>query len=307
MKYLLICTFFLLFWHKADAQYDPDYEGRFNQNLDAITTKALVSRDDLLYHAETAYTTYKGAGNVSLLSETRVAVSNKWELSTRLAADIVAPMLALKRLWFSDNRHNWYISSKFNIQSAYTGYRLAQKKGYDKFVEPDIKIPIVGEFGHEFLITYAKRGDLNCTKGDAYLLFTFGFGTYLGINFNSTTLQQPEYHLLANRTATLIDNGNIIRFKLWADGILNNWLIAHGGIFFYTGSLEKAFATEIHGELEAFIFKTLSFKVGFMSSFAKYNNVKTRAFIVPMADISVYFGKKRNRDHSLFSPTGRLF
>lgn len=307
MKLRLLVVAILLSCLHAIAQYDPDYQGQFNQNLDAIDTRALVARDDLLYHAETAYTTYKGAGNVSLISESRIAITNKMELSTRLAADIVSPQLSLKRLWHTDPLHNWYVSSKFNIQTAYTGYKLAQQKGYKWIADSTDIIPIVIETGHEFLATYAKRGDLNCTKGDSYFLFTFGLGTYFGINISDTALQQPRYHFLANRTATTRDFGYLIRMKLWADGVINNWLVLHGGLFLYSGSYSKAFTTEIHAEAEAFIFRTMSFKLGFISSFANYDNIKSRAQILPMADLTVYFGKKRNRDHSLFSPSGKYF
>lgn len=307
MRIFAVSILFLLLGSDIVAQYDPDYEGRFNQNLDAVTTRELIARDDLLYHSETAYTTYRGAGNVSLISESRVALSNKTELSTRLVADVAAPILLLKQLWYTDSRHKWYISSKFNAQTAYPGYKIAQRQGYKWIADTSEVIPFVSEFGHEFLLTYAKRGDLNCTKGDAYLLFTFGIGTYFGVNFNTPNLKQPRYHFLANRSTTMIDDGFLFRFKVWCDGIINNWLVLHGGVFLYSGTFTRPFAAEIHGEAEAFLLRTLSFKLGFVSSFANYANIEERAYILPMADISIYFGKKRNRDHSLFSPSGRLF
>lgn len=307
MKSISLTVLFLLLCIGVYSQYDPNYEGRFNQSRDAITTKALMARDDLLYHAETAYTTYKGAGNFSFISESRWAISNKNELSTRIVADIAAPILSLKHLWYKDKMQHWYISSKFNVQTGYTGYKMAQKQGYKWIADTTETIPIVAEFGHELLVTHALRGDINCTKGDAYLLFTFGLGTYFGVNFNSDALKQPRYHFLANRTATMIDNGILLRIKFWCDGIVNNWLVLHSGIFLYTGSFSKAFAAEIHAEAEAFIFNNLSAKLGFISSFANYDHIDSKAYILPMADISIYFGKKRNRDHSLFSPSGHLF
>ncbi len=258
-------------------------------------------RDDILWHAEAANVVYPKAGNVSLLSASRYGVTERLELSTYLVEDVARPTLYAKLLiGVFDKR--WFVSSRFDIANAYPGMSLAKRHKVERIIEPDAKVPLVFEAGHELLVSRAWFTDPNCSDNSAYLILTGGIGLYGGIRCaKGDTIDQPKFHFIANRSETLIDNGFRARFKLWADGRLTNRLFAHGGIAYHTGFFSKHHAVEIQAEGEFFFSHALSAKLGFLTSFAHYKGIDSHAAIWPMADFTFYFGGRNNRaESSLF-------
>ncbi len=257
-------------------------------------------RDDVLWHAEAANVVYRKAGNVSLLSASRYGMTERLELSTYLAEDVVRPIIYAKLLIGVFNK-KWFASSRFDIANAYPGMKIAQKLEVDRIIKQGVKIPLVFEVGHELLVSRAWFTDPNCSDNSVYFILTGGIGLYGSFRCNKAdTLDQPRFHFMANRSETLIDKGFRARFKLWADGRLTNRLYAHGGVAYHTGFFSCHHAVELQAEGEFFFNRSLSAKLGVLASFAHYRGISNHAAAWPIVDVTYYFGKRRTRDLSLF-------
>ncbi len=257
-------------------------------------------RDDVLWHAEAANVVYPKAGNISLLSASRYGMTDRLELSTYLAEDVMRPTLYAKLLIGVFNK-KWFASSRFDIANAYPGMKIAQKLEVDRIIGQGVKIPLVFEVGHELLVSRAWFTDPNCSDNSVYLILTGGIGLYGSFRCNKAdTLDQPRFHFMANRSETLIDKGFRARFKLWADGRLTNRLYAHGGVAYHTGFFSCHHAVELQAEGEFFFNSSLSAKLGVLASFAHYRGIDNHAAAWPIVDVTYYFGKRRTRDLSLF-------
>ncbi|MBQ2322742.1 MAG: hypothetical protein II375_09360 [Bacteroidales bacterium] len=255
-------------------------------------------RDDQLWHAEAANVSYRQAGNVSLLSASRYGLSEKVELSTYLALDVLRPVVYVKALWKVFDKR-WFLASRFDAANAYPGMSLAQSLGVSRVISDTADIPTVFELGHEILLSRAWFSDMNCSDGSAYLILTAGLGCYFGYNFSDAPdLDQVRFHFLANRGETLTGTGWRGRLKFWADGRINARLFLHGGIAYHFGSFSHHHAVELQGEGEYFFHSRLSAKLGFLTSFGNYARVDKNAAIWPIIDVTYYFGKKDKSDKS---------
>lgn len=280
---------------------------QFNQDLDATKGRRKASsRDDQIWHPEAANVSYKRAGNVSLTTASRYGLTENWELSTYLAFDFFQPNVMAKYRW---TRHPkfWYLSSKINIGNAYPGLKFAQKHGYESFATSEDTLPVVGEFGHELILSRAISSDVNCSDGSIWLILTASLGTYWGIEMRSGTLGLIPYHFLANRSEVLTNRGFLASLKLWADWKATNWLLVHGGMRFHNRSLERNFAFELQAEAEVFVIPEFSARVGGALSLANYPGVDKKVGGVPIVDLTYYFGKRKSKERDLFNPNGRLY
>lgn len=287
---------------KGEVVYEPRYGSDWGEGKSKLNgLRGLFKlRDDMLWHAEAANVVYRGAGNASLLSASRYGVTEKLELSTYLVEDVIRPTIYAKFLWGVFDKKKWFASSRFDIANAYPGMSLAQSMEIERIIKPSVeKIPLVFEVGHELLVSRAWYTDPNCSDNSVYLILTGGIGLYAGINcVKGDTIDQPQFHFLANRSETLIDNGFRARFKFWVDGRLTGRLYAHGGIAYHTGFFSKRHAVELQAEGEFFFSSKLSAKLGVLASFAHYENIDSHAAAWPILDITYYFGQRNKTSQS---------
>lgn len=286
-------------WYSGVIRYNPrkaDDHGEQKERL--LASSFYGRRDDVLWHAEAAGVVYGRAGNVSLLSASRWGLTDRLELSTYVAEDVLRPSVYVKALWRVFQKR-WFLSSRFNIANAYPGMSLAQGAKVERVIEPEADVPLVFELGHEMLLSRAWFTDPNCSDGSAYLILTAGLGLYGGGNFSSADdLRQVRFHFLANRGETLTGSGFRARLKLWADGRLTNRINLHGGIAYHAGTFSSHHAVEIQAEGEYFFTGRWSAKLGFLTSFAHYRGIDSHAAIWPIVDVSYYFGKKSTAGRS---------
>ncbi len=295
MKSLIVSILLIFITTATQAQFNPDH--------DAYWGKSNVVRVDLLWHSEGANVVAKKAGNVSIVSDTRVGLNGKWELSTPLLMDVGRPLIAAKRLWFEKN--DWYFGTKFSVSNAYTGMTIAKKHHNIHIVNDSLDVPIVVEFGAEPLVSKAFRSDPNCSSGNEFLILTGGIGLYYGHNFSDFEQIQSAYHFLANRSATLVERGVRMRVKFWADWMATRWLAVHGGAAFHWGMFRRPCAAEINAEAEFFITSKFSLKAGGSLSFANYTTTSHKVGAVPLFDITYYFGSSIKNKNGLFDPAQR--
>ncbi|MCQ2204625.1 MAG: hypothetical protein MJZ15_09315 [Bacteroidales bacterium] len=299
-RYLLFAVLLVLSCLDGYSQFNPDLDATKGRR------KSATMRDDQLWHHETARTSYRKAGNVSVLTASRVGITERMELSTYLAADFFQPNVMLKCRWNSDPKL-WFFSSRFNIGSAYPGLFYAQKHDKEKFVRREDKLPLAIEFGHELMISRRFSGDVNCTDGSDYLILTASLGTYMGAAFREGSVPQIPRHFLANRSEVLLDNDFLASLKIWADWRMLKWANMHCGVRLFNWSFDRNFAFEFQAEAEGFIVNEFSVKLGGALSIANYESVSRKVGAVPIVDLVYYFGKRKSKERDLFNPNGKLY
>lgn len=276
-------------------------EAQFNENLDDKWGKEdeMLRRDDQIWSQEAANTVYNKAGNLCFTSETRIGLSDQWEISSNLGADIFAPNIFLKKLFKISNKQEYW-SFKVGLITGAPGYHIAQKHKYGKIISADDDVPFVIDTNGELIYSYAFRHDPNCAKDNAWLILSNSIAAHVGLNANGKHVSQAGYHFLANRAETLRDWSAYIRAKVWADWLVNSWLVLRGGLKYYFGNFEKHHALEAQVEGEFFLVSSLGIKVGGLASYAHYTSVNKKIGFFPSADITYYFGKKQDRENKLF-------
>lgn len=265
-----------------------------------LATRGKYLRVDQLWHMESAGVAPRHAGNISLLSASRFGLTQRLELSTFLVEDVLRPSLHAKLLWkIFDKRY--YLTSRFNVANAYPGMALAQRFEVDRIIGQQDTIPLVFEVGHELLFSRAWFSDMNCSDGSVYLIMTWGLGLYGSLNFSDAPdLKQARFHFLANRGETLTGNGFRGKVKYWVDGRITSALFLHGGLMYNFGSFNKHNSLELQAEAEYFFNGFFSAKLGLLASFGNYTDVKQKAGIWPIVDLTWYFGKPSRKSDSLF-------
>lgn len=276
---------------------------QFNMDLNSPPSDNLF-RDDQLWHGEAANVVPRHAANVSLVQPMRFGLTERLELSTSLAADAFVPNVALKKLWRRNRQRTHFWASKFNVAMATPLVSFAKRRGYDAIADSAGRAPLALSVGHELIYSHAFRNDPNCTRGNEWLVLTASLEVDFGVLLAGDESKQPEYHFLANRTATMVDNGAVARAKLWADWLMGGSFVLHGGVRFYVGSFTKMIACEQQAEVEMFFSKRFSIKGGVMLSQARYTNVDKVLGVMPFADVVFYIGRKKSGEYSLFNPNG---
>ncbi|MCF0189698.1 MAG: hypothetical protein HUJ96_00405 [Marinilabiliaceae bacterium] len=273
--------------------FDQESQYKYNKDLDGKKgRKSSVFREDQLFHSESAYVTRENNGNVSLLSYSRYGLST-WELSTCLATDAFRPMLFGKRKLKEYNKDN-FLSMKVNFGTYYPMFALGQRMKIEEVADADADIPYILEIGNELLFSHIWSYDPNCSTGKPFMVLTIGIGTYGGVNFSDSPIRPVYYHFVAQRKSTACDWGFRGHLKGWVDGYVNSWLVAHGGLWIQAGMyLTHPLSAEVRGEAEFFLTPAFSAKLGVMGSFGNFEGVKNKAAVLPMFDLTYYFGRKK--------------
>lgn len=276
-------------------------EAQFNEDLDANwgNEEKMLQRDDQIWSEESANTVYTKAGNICLTSETRIGLSDQWEISSNLGADIFAPNFFLKKLFKISNKQEYW-AFKVGLITGAPGYHIAQNHKYGKIISPDDDVPFVIDTNGELIYSYAFRHDPNCAKDNVWLVLTNSIAGHIGMNVNGKHVSQAGYHILANRAETLRDWSTYLRAKVWVDWMINSWIVLRGGMKYYFGNFKNHHALETQVQGEFFLFRSLGIKLGGLLSYAHYTTVDKKFALFPSADLTYYFGKKTDRDNKLF-------
>jgi hypothetical protein len=259
-----------------------------------------LERDDIFWGSETGNTVYINAGNISLLTPSRYGIKQDLEISTVLAFDFLTPNVMIKKRWKNDRLK---IATRHGLYSATPGLHWLQNNGLDNFgcVDSTDDIPMIISLRNEVFFSYVFYQDVKCIHRQPFLILTLNLGIDGGIPIGNSTLEECEAHFLTNRSPALLGQGVTGFAKARLDGKLYDYLYIATSMNFFYGSFKNDFAFENHTSLQTFISKNFSVSVGFYVSFAAYNNVASKAGILPFFDLSWYFGKKESRQKGLFN------
>jgi hypothetical protein len=285
---------------KRQAEADKKDRESFAFAPRILTAAQSEQRDDFLWQAETAHTSYQRAGNISLTSPSRYGLKKDLELQSQLAAIAFVPNLFLKKRWVDQT---YKIATLHGIYSATPGLQYAQKRNYTKIVASDATIPLLLTVRNQLLVSRPFMGS-TCSPNQPYLILTAGASIDLNIPLAENTMQEINHHFLANRSTAFTKHGWFGTLMLRADVQLNNLLMLEASLKYFRGSFSGNYALEQRAGIHTFIRHNLTFGAGYALSYANYQNVNRIGFL-PTVDLSWYFGKKQSRKKGLFDPNMR--
>ncbi len=296
---------------QEDANKKDVEEGNTFNELMPMGSRVNDSRDDLLWHYESANTVYPGAGNISLTSPSRYGLKKGLELSSTIPLNFWVPNITLKKRWANDK---WYIASKHGLYSGTPGLKWGLKNGYSSVSDyisrdqnnSDItneerakEIPFILAMKNEIIFSKIISKSSSCSREKPYIILSTGIGVDYGYAFGDSTISEINEHFLANRSPALTGNGYLAYAKVRADWQINEMFMLGGGLKYFYGEFTGRNALEHNADLQVFVLPKLSISVGYMLSIANYDTPKHIA-IFPFADLTYYFGRKQGRERGLW-------
>ena len=267
----------------------------------AMGSRQNDSRDDLLWHGETANTIYRGAANISLVSPSRYGLKSDLELSSAIPLNYWLPNVSIKKRWYNEK---WYIASKHGLYSATPGLKWANKQGYTSLVDHAEQIPFILSMKNEILLSRLLINNDRCGRDKPYIILTGGVGVDFGVPFGDSDLEEMKGHFLANRSPALIGSGYTAYAKVRADWQMTNIVMLGGGFKYFNGDFSAKNALEHNLELQTMVFPRASFSVGYLLSIANYTDTN-RLGILPFFDLTFYLGKRQARQKGLWG--GKMY
>ncbi len=285
---------------RQQEAHDRDNTNAFNPKQ-PMGARENDSRDDLLWHGETANTVYDGAANISLVKPSRYGLKPGLELSSSLFLNYWMPNIYLKKRWRNDT---WYVSSRHGLYSATPGLHWFNKKSYTSIVDNAEHIPVIVSMNNELMVSRLFMGDTGCGRDKPFFILSGGVGVDFGVAFGESDLSEMKGHFLTNRSPALTGSGYSAYLKLRADWQMTPMLMLGGGFKYFRGNFSGNGALEHQAELQTLVIPRLSFSIGYALSFANYTDTNGIG-ILPFFDITYYFGKRQGRQKGLFG--GRMF
>ena len=260
-------------------------------------TKRGAFRDDFMWKAETGNTIYEKAGNVSIVEPSKYGLREGLEIQSHIPILYWIPNVFVKKRWVNKN---WYLSTRHGLYSATSGLNYAQKNGYYDIVDSSSTVPFILSLKNEILFSKTFNKDYSCHPNQPTWILNAGVGIDFGIPINGETdLNEIDGHFISNRSAALIGDG----YSMYVFGgsifQMGRNLFLDGSLKYFHGTFSGHNALEQQTRLEYFINYNFSVTGGYKLSFANYSNINAIG-IIPMIDISWYFGKKQGRENGLF-------
>jgi hypothetical protein len=280
---------------RQQQAFEKDERNAFNPKQ-PMGARQNDSRDDLLWHGETANTVYDGAANISLVNASRYGLKPGLELSSHLPLNYWVPNLFIKKRWRNDT---WYVASKHGFYSATPGLNWANNHNYSSIVDDAEDIPFILSMKNELSVSRLIMNHDRCGRDKPYIIITGGIGVDFGVPFGDSDLEEMEGHLLANRSPALTGSGYTAYLKARGDWQITPILMLGGGFKYFRGDFSGNGALEHNTELQTLITRQFTFSVGYILSFANYQDTNGTA-ILPFFDLTYYFGKRQGRQKGLF-------
>jgi hypothetical protein len=280
---------------RQQEAFDKDDTNAFNPKQ-PMGAKQNDSRDDLLWHSETANTVYDGAGNLSLVSPSRYGLKPGLELSSNVFISYWVPNVYIKKRWQNDQ---WYVASKHGFYSATLGLNWLNDGNYNSIIDKAEDIPFILSMKNELIVSRLIVNNDRCGRDKPYIILTGGVGVDFGVPFGDSDLNELKGHFFANRSPALIGSGYTAYAKLRADWQMSKTLMLGGGFKYFRGDFSGSGALEHQAELQAMIFLKFSVSLGYVLSVANYTDTSTLG-LIPFFDLTYYFGRRQGRQKGLF-------
>ncbi|WP_439182848.1 hypothetical protein [Carboxylicivirga taeanensis] len=281
---------------KEPGSIDENEEVNAFNPLQKMGAKQIDRRDDLLWHSGAANTVYDGAGNISLMKASRYGLKPGLELSSYLLLNYWMPNISLKKRWRNET---WYVASKHGLYSATPGLRWFNKRDYPSIVDNANHIPIILSMNNELVVSRLIMNDGSCGRAKPYIIFTGGIGLDFGVPLGDSDLTEMQKHFLTNRSPALTGSGYTAYLRARVDWQMTPMFQLGADLHYFRGNFSGNGAIEHRAELQALVLPKLSISLGYALSLANYTGTNSVG-ILPLVDVSYYFGKRQGRQKGLF-------
>ena len=252
-------------------------------------------RDDHIWSASTAATSYLKAGDISLSSASRFGLSQGLELQSWLGLDYWVPNIFIKR---EITRGRWWISSLHGVYSSQPGLNRVLNRR-DTFLADSVKAaPTVVALKNQLLVSRPFFDRMDCNPHQPYLVLSGGLAFDYGIPFGDNDVYLKDKPLFTPRSASYLGKGWLVTISLRADWRILSYLYGRGEIRTFTGQFGTTMAVEQQASVEFFPGRQLSVSGGFVNGLGNFDS--KRFSIWPFFNLSLYFGKKQGRKRGLF-------
>lgn len=253
------------------------------------------ARNDHIWSAATARTSYPNAGNIAFTSPSRYGLNAQIELLSWLGLAYWTPNLFVKR---EISREKLWVSSLHGAYSSWPGFSHV-KNGDDTFLADSVsRVPRVLSLKNQLLLSRPFYSQVDCNPEEPFLILSASLALDYGIAFDDEDVFIEEEHLFTPRSVSYAGEGLLATLGLRADWQAMSNLFVRGEIRALTGSFPSGFALEQQSNAEFFPFRNLSFSAGYVAGYGKFGSQNLSLW--PFLDISIYFGIKKKRHRGLF-------
>jgi hypothetical protein len=270
-------------------------EGNLFNALQSNDPNLADRRDDFIWSASTASTSYRNAGNIGLSSASRYGLTSGLELQTWLGLDYHAPNIFLKK---EISRKKILVSSLHGVYSAWPGFKYVYD-GKDTFLADSVSgVPTVISIKNQLLLSRPFYYKLDCTPHQPYLILSASLALDYGISLNDEDIYIERQHLFTPRSISYAGKGLLGTVSVRAD-----WQILQG--FYGRCELRSLLGNFISGvtleqqlSAEYFLLRKVSIEGAYILGYGRFGPHNFSVW--PYLNLSFYFGKKQGRERGLF-------
>ncbi|MGQ1890037.1 hypothetical protein ACT29H_06310 [Thermophagus sp. OGC60D27] len=275
---------------KADAG-----EGNLFNPFQPTGSSVNYIRDDQIWSAGTAATSYANAGNISITTPSRFGLTSGLELSTWLGLDYWVPNLFIKN---EIARKKLWVSSLHGVYSSWPGLNEVAG-GKDNFLADSVTgDPLVLSLHNQLIVSRPFYNNMACNPSQPYLILSASLSVDVGIPFNNEEIYVEENLFKIPRSMSYAGKGWMSTFSVRADWQIMQQLYGRGEIRMLSGNFSTGITVEHQALIEYFPYTKLSVSGGYIVGIGNIGNRHIN--ILPFLDVSYYFGRKQGRQRGLF-------
>ncbi|MFW6352017.1 MAG: hypothetical protein ACOC2E_06485 [Bacteroidota bacterium] len=270
-------------------------QGNLFNRLQTTDANKTNLRDDHIWTAGAAATSYAKAGNLSLSSASRYGISQGIELQTWLGLDYWIPNLFVKR---EISRGNIWISSLHGFYSSWPGLKQVSSGGGPFPADSLSGVPLTLSVKNQLIVSKLFYDVMDCNPHQPYLVLSASLALDYGIAFSEEEIYMKERHLLTPRAKSYLGEGLLGTISVRGDWKINPVLFGRGEIRALVGNFPSGMAIEQQSSVEYFPFRDLSLSGGYVLGIGNFGSRFLSLW--PLVDISIYFGRKQGHKQGLF-------
>ena len=275
---------------KADAG-----EGNLFNPFQPSGSSVNYLRDDQVWSARTAATSYVNAGNVSITSQSRYGLTSRIELSTCLGLDYWVPNLFIKH---EISRKKLWISSLHGVYSSWPGLKEVAREKENFLADSVTGEPMVLSVRNQLIVSRPFYNNMACNPSQPYLVISASLAVDVGIPFDDEEIYVEDDLFKTPRSMSYAGKGWMGMAYGRADWQIFPQLYGRGEIRVLFGNYTPGITVEQETLIEYFPFAKLSVSGGYLLGIGNIGNRNIQ--ILPFLDVTYYFGRKQGRQRGLF-------
>ena len=252
-------------------------------------------RDDYIWSAATAATSYPHAGNISVTTPARYGIKQGLELSTIPILNYWAPNIFVKN---EISRGKIWVSSLHGVYTSWPGLKMVYNEKNFLLADSVSNVPRVVSFRNQIIFSKPFFNKLSCYPHQPNLILSASLALDFGIPFDDEEIYLEDNLFKTPRSMSYEGTGWFGTFSFRADWHMLTQLYGRGEIRLLTGNFPTNLTLEQQSSIEYFPLNNLSISAGYILGVGNIgpNSLK----LLPFLDIAFYFGKKQDRQRGLF-------